>query len=74
MLRRRLGAPSRLVGRRLPSHQQMPFSQHDPVVNLSLLGAVVLLLFSFWYVKPDFTKLWAPRTAVAGVIQDSTRW
>jgi len=43
------------------------------MVNLSLLGAVVLLLFSFWYVKPDFTKLWVPRTAqlLAGVIQDA---
>jgi phosphonate transport system permease protein len=74
MLRRRLGAPSRLDLNVLTlTQRQMPFSQHDPVVNLSLLGAVVLLLFSFWYVKPDFTKLWLPRTAqlLAGVIQDA---
>ena len=74
MLRRRLGAPSRLDLNVLTlSDRQMPFPRRDPVVNLSLLGAVVLLLFSFWYVKADFTKLWAPRTAqlLAGVIQDA---
>lgn len=74
MLRRRIGAPSRLDLNVLNlSQQQKPFYQNDPVVNLSLLGTVVLLLFSFWYVKADFTKLWAPRTAqlLVGVIQDA---
>lgn len=74
MLRRRLGAPSRLDLNVLKlSKAQKPLYQSDPVVNLSLLGAVVLLLFSFWYIKADFTKLWAPRTAqlLAGVIQEA---
>jgi len=46
--------------------------RRDPVITLSLLGGVVLLIFSFWYVKADFTKLWAPRTAqlLAGVFHD----
>lgn len=46
--------------------------RRDPVITLSLLGGVVLLIFSFWYVKADFTKLWAPRTAqlLAGVFQN----
>jgi phosphonate transport system permease protein len=46
--------------------------RRDPVITLSLLGAVVLLIFSFWYVKADFTKLWAPRSAqlLAGVFHD----
>lgn len=74
MLRRRLGAASRLDLNVLKlSQRQKPFYQNDPVVNFSLLGAVLLLIFSFWYVKADFTKLWAPRTAqlLAGVIQDA---
>ena len=76
MLRRRLGAPSRLDLNVLNLSQRGKGSRGrkvDSVVNLSLLGAVVLLLFSFWYVNADYTKLWAPRTAVllAGVIQDS---
>jgi phosphonate transport system permease protein len=46
--------------------------RRDPVITLSLLGAVALLIFSFWYVKADFTKLWAPRSAqlLAGVFHD----
>jgi phosphonate transport system permease protein len=41
-------------------------------VKASFLGVVVLLIFSFWYVQADFSKLWAPRSAqlLAGVIQD----
>jgi phosphonate transport system permease protein len=33
---------------------------------------VVLIIFSFWYVQADFSKLWAPRTAelLAGVVRD----
>ncbi len=88
MLRRRIGAPSRLDLNVLKLRSpQPPFQdqsgnerqakelglQRDLVVDLSLLGAIVLLIFSFWYVKADFTKLWTPRTAqlLAGVIQDS---
>jgi phosphonate transport system permease protein len=40
---------------------------------LSLFGAIVLLIFSFWYIKADFTKLWSLRTAqlLAEVVQDA---
>jgi phosphonate transport system permease protein len=88
MLRRRIGAPSRLDLNVLKLRSpQPPFQdqsgnerqakeiglQRDRVVTLSLFAAIVLLIFSFWYVKADFTKLWTPRTAqlLAGVIQDS---
>ncbi|BAY48263.1 putative phosphonate ABC transporter [Scytonema sp. HK-05] len=57
--------------RRARGNHQVLSEQYrrDPVITLSLLGGVVLLIFSFWYVKADFTKLWAPRTAqlLAGV-------
>jgi len=74
LLRRRLGTASRLDLNVLNlSQRKKPLYQQDPVVNLSLLGAVVLLLFSFWYIKADFTKLWTPRTAqlLVGVIHDA---
>ncbi len=74
VLRRRLGAPSRLDLNALNfKKRKKPLYQRDPVVNLSLLGVIVLLLLSFWYVQADFSKLWAPRTAqlLVGVIQDA---
>lgn len=74
ILRRRLGAASRLDLNVLNfSQRQKPLHQSNRLVSLSLLGAITLLIFSFWYVKADFTKLWTPRTAqlLAGVIQDS---
>lgn len=74
MLRRQLGAASRLDLNVLNlSQRQKPLAQNHPLVSLSLFGVIVLLIFSFWYVKADFTKLWTPRTAqlLAGVIQDS---
>ena len=73
LLRHRLGAPSRLDLNVLNlKGRKKPLYQGDPVVKASLLGVVVLLIFSFWYVQADFSKLWAPRTAqlLAGVIQD----
>ncbi|MFB8788357.1 MAG: ABC transporter permease subunit [Potamolinea sp.] len=74
MLRRRLGAPSRLDLNvlNLKKRNRLP-SQADPVVKASFLGAVVLLIFSFWYIQADFSKLWSPRTAklLAGVIQST---
>ncbi len=74
LLRKRLGAPSRLDLNVLKLKKRRKLlSQSDPVVKASLLGAVILLLFSFWYVQADFSKLWAPRTAqlLAGVIHDA---
>src|SRR5690606_1729476 len=35
----------------------------DRMVRGSAIVAVLLLIFSFWYVKADVTKLFAPRTA-----------
>lgn len=73
MLRRRLGAPTRLDLNVLNLSQRHQERGGDLLINLSLLGTVALLIFSFWYVKADFTKLWTLRTAqlLVGVIQDS---
>nr|WP_242030586.1 ABC transporter permease subunit [Coleofasciculus sp. FACHB-501] len=73
LLRRRLGAPSRLDLNVLNLQgRKQRFYQKDPVVQVSFLGGIVLVIFSFWYVQADFSKLWAPRTAqlLAGVFQD----
>ncbi|MCA1993280.1 MAG: ABC transporter permease subunit [Coleofasciculus sp. S288] len=73
ILRYRLGAPSRLDLNVLKLKKRKTLlNQGDLVVKLSFLGAVILLIFSFWYVRADFSKLWASRTAqlLAGVIQD----
>ncbi len=74
LLRHRLGAPSRLDLNVLNlKKRRKSTSQTDPIVKGSLLGVVILLLFSFWYVQADFSKLWAPRTVqlLAGVIHDA---
>nr|WP_242022254.1 ABC transporter permease subunit [Trichocoleus sp. FACHB-90] len=74
MLRRRLGAPSRLDLNVLNlSGRKKPLYQNDPVVKVSFLGTVVLLIFSFWYVQADYSKLHSPRTfqLLAGVFQDA---
>ena len=73
LLRHRLGAPSRLDLNVLNLRAgKKPLYQHDPVVRASFLGVIVLLVFSFWYVQADFSKLWAPRTAelLTGVVRD----
>lgn len=72
LLRQRLGVPSRLDLNVLNLKQQKLLRERDPVVTFSVLGAVALLIFSFWYVKADFTKLWAPRSAqlLASVFHD----
>ena len=74
MLRRRLGAPSRLDLNVLNlSGRKKPLYQNDPVVKVSFLGTVVLVIFSFWYVQADYSKLYSPRTfqLLAGVFQDA---
>ncbi|MBD2004690.1 MULTISPECIES: PhnE/PtxC family ABC transporter permease [Cyanophyceae] len=74
MLRRRLGAPSRLDLNVLNlSGRKKPLYQNDPVVKVSFLGTVVLAIFSFWYVQADYSKLYSPRTfqLLAGVFQDA---
>ncbi|MFE1745540.1 PhnE/PtxC family ABC transporter permease [Coleofasciculus sp. H7-2] len=73
LLRHRLGAPSRLDLNVLNLQgRKQRFYQQDPVVQVSFLGGIVLVIFSFWYIQADFSKLWAPRTAqlLAGVFQD----
>ncbi|MEP0837133.1 ABC transporter permease subunit [Trichocoleus sp. AS-A1] len=73
LLRHRLGAPSRLDLNVLNLQgRKQRFYQKDPVVQVSFLGGIVLVIFSFWYVQADFSKLWAPRTVqlLAGVFQD----
>ena len=74
MLRRRLGAPSRLDLNVLNlSGRKKPLYQNDPVVKVSFLGTVILAIFSFWYVQADYSKLYSPRTfqLLAGVFQDA---
>lgn len=54
-----------------------PFPNHPitppAFVKVSFLGTVVLLLFSFWYVQADFSKLWALQSVqrLAGFFQDA---
>ncbi|GAB1537989.1 phosphonate ABC transporter, permease protein PhnE [Scytonema sp. NUACC21] len=62
-LRQRLGVPSRLNLNVLNLKQRRKLvKERDSVIAFLSLAAIVLLIFSFWYVKADFTKLWAPRT------------
>jgi phosphonate transport system permease protein len=74
LLRQRLGAPSRLDLNVLNLKKtQSNHTQNDPIIKASLFALVLLLIFSFWYVQADFSKLWAPRTAklLACVIKDA---
>lgn len=77
LLRRRIGAPSRLD---LNVLQVKPVAvnnyravQGDRVISFSLFCVAVLILFSFWYVQADFSKLWIPRTGqlLLGVIAEA---
>lgn len=49
------------------------FRNGDLIIQVSIAVAIVLLPFSFGYVKADFTKLWSPRTALllAEIVRDS---
>ncbi len=72
-LRQRLDIPSRMELNVLNLKQRHERKQRDPLVKLLLLSGVALLIFSFWYVQADFSKLWSPRTAqlLARIIQDA---
>ena len=62
-LRRRLGRDGRTnSGAFSDKGQAVP--QMDGVVRGSLWLMALLLPFSLWYVSPDWSKLWLPRTAV----------
>ena len=74
LLRRRLGGASRLdLNLRVHSRSLSRPREMDPVVRASLAGVVGITLFSFWYLRPDFGQLLAPKTAqlLAGVAHDS---
>jgi len=77
LLRRRIGAPSRLD---LNVLQVKPVAvnsyravQGDRTISFSLFCVAVLILFSFWYVQADFSKLWMPRTGklLLGVVKEA---
>jgi len=67
LLRRRLGCASRLDlnqykrGQK-PSQSMQPAYQRDALVNWIGFGVLLSVPLCFWYVHPDFTKLWSPRT------------
>lgn len=64
LLRRRLGVASRLeLNLRKLGRPEIPLLRRDPVVSGSLVAAAGLLVFSFWYLRPNFAQLLAPRTA-----------
>jgi len=82
MLRRRLGAPSRLDLNVLEKRQQANPPCVPPrgegnrqqgrefnlflasvLVKFSAVGAIVLVIFSFWYIQADFSQLWSSQTA-----------
>ena len=74
LLRRRMGVASRLA-LNLPvgNRRKLAPPRRDAVVSVSSAAAAGLVVFSFWYLRPDFTQLLAPRTTrlLAGVIRDS---
>ena len=62
-LRRRLGCPSRLDLNSRKLSQGFKQNYHrDPYIIGTVLGIVFLIPFCFWYINPDFTRLWSPRT------------
>lgn len=80
LLRRRLGAPSRLdlnapnkINKIKETNPQSDRGTFDPIVKLSFLGGIILVIFCFWYIQADFSKLWSPRTAklLANVVKDA---
>jgi len=77
LLRRRLGAPSRLdlnvLQVKSVGANRYRMAQGDRVIRLSLFCVAVLILFSFWYVQADFSKLWMPRTGqlLLGVVKEA---
>jgi phosphonate transport system permease protein len=70
LLRRRLGGQISCTGRNCldsaviasstPSNERI--YRRDPVMRWSILIALILIPFSFWYVQPDFSRLFSART------------
>ena len=74
LLRRRLGGASRLdLNLRVRSELVSRPREVDPIIRASLVGVAGITLFSFWYLRPEFGQLLAPKTAqlLAGVAHDS---
>ncbi|MBE9190701.1 ABC transporter permease subunit [Gloeocapsopsis crepidinum LEGE 06123] len=69
-LRDRWGLPSRLDLNVLNFQQHRKLLQRDSVF-ISILAAIILFIFSFWYVQADFSKLWQVRSyeRLATIIQ-----
>ena len=60
LLRRHLGAPSRLDLNVLNlNKRRLPFKDSSWLVKFSAVGVVVLVFFSFWYIQADFSQLWS---------------
>ena len=60
LVRRQIGAPSRLDLNRLKSINKKPPKTGVP--KWAFLLTVMPIIFSFWYVDADFSKLWRKRT------------
>jgi phosphonate transport system permease protein len=61
LLRRRLGCASRLDLNQCKQGAQAVY-QRDALVNWMGFGILLCIPLCFWYVHPDLTKLWSPRT------------
>jgi phosphonate transport system permease protein len=77
LLRRRLGSPSRLdlnlrrkasrsavsqTSSRASAQVETDQPQRDLWLIAALIGGLLLIPFSFWFVGADFSKLWSPRS------------
>ncbi|NEP12600.1 MAG: ABC transporter permease subunit [Symploca sp. SIO2C1] len=73
ILRRRLGAPSRLDLHVLATREQATGNRQQGrkfnlflasvLVKFSAIAAIVLVVFSFWYIQADFSQLLSSRSA-----------
>jgi phosphonate transport system permease protein len=61
LLRRRLGCASRLDLNQRKQGARVVY-QRDALVNWIGFGILLSVPLCFWYVHPDLTKLWSPRT------------
>ncbi|MBE9126355.1 MULTISPECIES: PhnE/PtxC family ABC transporter permease [unclassified Coleofasciculus] len=62
----RLNSPSGEDGLGLPSRPTSPLKsqvyKRDTLVSFVSVAVLLLIPFCFWYVHPDVSKLWSPRT------------
>ncbi len=66
LLRKRLGCASRLdlnlKTKKLSKFQKINKIQRDYLIIFFIVLILILIPFCFWYIQPDFTKLWSSRT------------